>query len=61
MLESILIALAIVMVIEGAGPALFPNRWQRFITELAAQPTEQLRTMGGVMVTIGLVCLYFLL
>lgn len=58
---SILCALAIVMIIEGIGPMLFAKRWQRYMSELASQPVEQLRTIGGVLVTIGVVSLYFLL
>lgn len=61
MFEAIWIAIALVMILEGIGPMLFPNRWQQYIRQIARQPVEQLRTMGGVMVTIGFVCLYFLL
>lgn len=59
--DSILIALALVIVIEGLGPMLFTRTWRSYLIQLAAQPLEQLRTIGGVMVTIGLVSLYFLL
>lgn len=57
---ALLIAFAIVLVIEGLGPMLFPTRWKNYIQQLASQPIEQLRTIGGVMVTIGLVTLMFL-
>ncbi|TRY33482.1 DUF2065 domain-containing protein [Aliiglaciecola sp. M165] len=53
-------AFAIVLVIEGLGPMLFPKRWKNYILQISSQPTEQLRTIGGVMVTIGLVSLIFL-
>ncbi len=59
--EAIWIAIALVMILEGIGPMLFPNRWQEYIKQISRQPVDQLRTMGGVMVTIGCVCLYFLL
>ncbi|GAB5386000.1 MAG: DUF2065 domain-containing protein [Aliiglaciecola sp.] len=57
---ALLIAFAIVLVIEGLGPMLFPKRWKNYILQISSQPTEQLRTIGGVMVTIGLVSLIFL-
>lgn len=47
--------------IEGIGPMLFPKRWKSYIYQIATQPNEQLRTIGGVMVTIGVVSLFFLL
>jgi uncharacterized protein YjeT (DUF2065 family) len=56
-----LIALAIVIVLEGIGPMLFPSTWRNYLLQVATQPVEQLRTIGGVMVTIGAVSLYFLL
>lgn len=58
---ALLIAFAIVLVIEGLGPMLFPKRWKNYIIQLSSQPVEQLRTIGGVMVTIGLVTLAFLI
>lgn len=61
MLDTVLTAFALLLIFEGIGPMLFPNKWQGFIQQLAQQPSHQLRTMGGVLVTIGLVCLYYLL
>ena len=61
MTEIILTAIAIVMIIEGLGPMLFPRKWQRFLKEVSAQPVEQLQTVGGILVTVGVVSLFFLL
>ncbi|GAB3013876.1 DUF2065 domain-containing protein [Bowmanella dokdonensis] len=61
MSEVLWLALAMVLVLEGIGPMLFPKKWQRYMQQLSGQPPEQLRTMGGVMVTIGLVALFYLL
>ncbi|WP_199271665.1 DUF2065 domain-containing protein [Paraglaciecola sp. L3A3] len=61
MLNNILIAFAIVLIIEGVGPMLFANKWQKFLTNLSQQPVNQLRATGGVLVTIGLVSLLYLL
>ncbi|MDU0353660.1 DUF2065 domain-containing protein [Paraglaciecola aquimarina] len=60
-MNSILIALAIVLIIEGIGPMLFANKWQRFLLQIAQQPANQLRSMGGVMVVIGVTSLIYLL
>ena len=60
MTDSLLIAIALVLVLEGIGPMLLPVKWKSYIIQLARLPIEQLRTVGGVMVTIGLVSLYFL-
>lgn len=61
MIEALWIAVALVMVIEGIGPMLFPNKWQNYLKHIACQPVEQLRTVGGIMVIIGCVSLFFLL
>ena len=61
MTDTLLIAFALVFIVEGVGPMLFPNKWQSYIRQIAEQPTNQLRSMGGVLVTIGVVCLFFLL
>lgn len=59
--EVILMALAMVLIAEGIGPMLFANKWQRFLQQISQQPINQLRTMGGVLVTIGTVSLIYLL
>ncbi|WP_198556608.1 DUF2065 domain-containing protein [Paraglaciecola sp. MB-3u-78] len=59
--EVILVALAMVLIVEGIGPMLFANKWQRFLQQISQQPVNQLRTMGGILVTIGVVSLIYLL
>ena len=59
-MDTLWMALALVLILEGLGPMLFPNKWQRFMSEMASQQPGQLRTLGGVMVTIGIVAIYFL-
>ncbi|MCF2950317.1 DUF2065 domain-containing protein [Paraglaciecola aquimarina] len=60
MTNSILISVALVLIIEGIGPMLFANKWQRFLHHLSQQPVNQLRATGGVLVTIGIVSLLYL-
>jgi uncharacterized protein YjeT (DUF2065 family) len=59
--EVILMALAMVLIVEGIGPMLFANKWQRFLQQISQQAVSQLRTMGGILVTIGVVSLIYLL
>lgn len=59
--DVILVALAMVLIVEGIGPMFFANKWQRFLQQISQQPVSQLRTMGGILVTIGVVSLLYLL
>jgi uncharacterized protein YjeT (DUF2065 family) len=59
--EVILMALAMVLIVEGIGPMLFANKWQHYLKQVSQQPMNQLRTMGGILVTIGVVSLLYLL
>ncbi|SIO26212.1 DUF2065 domain-containing protein [Salinivibrio sp. ES.052] len=54
-------ALALVLVVEGLGPMLFPKQWRQMVTELSQQPDSQLRRIGGCLVVIGGVLAYHLL
>jgi uncharacterized protein YjeT (DUF2065 family) len=61
MSQTVLVAVALVFIIEGLGPLLFPNKWQNYLRQIAQQPSKQLRSMGGVLVIIGVVSLIYLL
>ena len=53
-------ALAMVLIIEGIGPLLFPNKWRNYLLQISQQPSNQLRQIGGVLVIFGtLLLLYF--
>lgn len=60
MTQSIWLALAILMVLEGIGPLLFPKKWQRYLKNISEQEPESVRRIGGVCVVIGLCVLYWL-
>lgn len=53
-------ALALVCIIEGLGPLLFPDRWRLYLLKISQHPSNQLRQVGGVLVVIGIVTLYYL-
>ena len=54
-------ALAMVLIIEGLGPLLFPNRWQAYLRKLAAEPAANLQQLGIVLVSAGALWLWWLL
>jgi uncharacterized protein YjeT (DUF2065 family) len=33
-------ALGLVLIIEGIGPMLFPNKWRSYLQKIAEQPTQ---------------------
>lgn len=59
--DALLLACALLLVIEGIGPMLFTKRWRNYLLSVAQLPLNQLRTVGGGMVVTGLVGLLFLL
>ena len=52
-------ALAMVLIIEGVGPLLFPNKWRNYLLQISQQPSNQLRQIGGVLVIFGTLLLLF--
>ncbi|MDR9830744.1 DUF2065 domain-containing protein [Vibrio sp. FNV 38] len=58
MIETLLVALGVVLIIEGCGPLLAPNGWRKMLLEIIAQPESQLRRIGGCLVVSGLVMVY---
>ncbi|MBW8182672.1 DUF2065 domain-containing protein [Shewanella nanhaiensis] len=56
-LQLIMLALGIVLIIEGIGPFLFPNRWKAYLKEISNQNQQLLQRLGGALVTSGVVLL----
>lgn len=46
-------AFALLLIVEGLGPLLFPNRWQAYLRKLATEPAQNLRQLGLVLVLAG--------
>ncbi|WP_298442083.1 DUF2065 family protein [uncultured Ferrimonas sp.] len=57
-MQTAMMILAGVLLVEGLGPLLFPKQWQRLVTELAQQHPDSLRRVGGCLVTAALVLLW---
>lgn len=49
--------LALVLIVEGVGPFLFPQQWSSFIQKLAMSKPNELRVTGFVLLAIGTVIL----
>lgn len=58
-LSTLLLAFALLLIFEGLGPALFPNKWKKYLTELSSQPSNQLRIIGISLILIGWVLFLF--
>ena len=58
--STIWMALALVLILEGAGPMLMPRLWRRMILSLTQLPDRLLHRFGGGLVVAGVViyCLF---
>lgn len=56
--STILLALALVLVIEGLGPMLLPRVWRGMIQSMTQLPDHLLRRFGGGLVVAGVVIYY---
>ncbi|GLR08080.1 membrane protein [Mixta theicola] len=53
-------ALALVLVLEGLGPMLWPRVWRRMILAMTQLPDRLLHRFGGGIVVAGAVVYYML-
>jgi uncharacterized protein YjeT (DUF2065 family) len=58
MWDSIIPALALVLVIEGMLPFLSPKSWRDAMSQAAQLPDKVLRSMGFISMLAGVVILY---
>ncbi|ECS6609146.1 DUF2065 domain-containing protein [Salmonella enterica subsp. enterica serovar Johannesburg] len=58
--STIWLALALVLVLEGLGPMLYPSAWKKMVSALAQLPENVLRRFGGGLVVAGVVVYYML-
>lgn len=61
MSQSLWVALGLVLIVEGLGPLLAPKGWRNMVLQLAQQPDEQIRRVGGCLVVAGTVITIMLL
>ena len=58
--STIWLALALVLVLEGLGPMLYPRAWKKMIFAMTQLPENTLRRFGGGLVVAGVVVYYML-
>jgi len=58
MWESIVPALALVLIIEGILPFLNPGKWRETMSQAAQLPDSALRSLGFISMMIGVVVLF---
>ncbi|WP_432460183.1 DUF2065 domain-containing protein [Agarivorans sp. QJM3NY_25] len=58
MQDSTLLALALVCLIEGLGPLLFPKRWKNLLKMISESPASSIRTIGLYLVGTAIVLIY---
>ena len=54
MSQEWLIALGLVLVLEGLIPTLAPKAWKKMVSDMAARSDGQLRVVGLVLMVLGL-------
>jgi hypothetical protein len=59
MLDDLLLAFALLLVLEGLLPALNPGGWRRAIEQIATLPDQTIRTFGIVMIVAGALLFHF--
>ncbi|KXF80364.1 DUF2065 domain-containing protein [Enterovibrio coralii] len=58
--NTLLVALGLVLVVEGLGPMLVPKKWREMVSEMSALPDTTLRRIGGCLVVAGAVIAYMM-
>lgn len=56
---TLLMAIGLAFIIEGAVPALFPNKWRDYVEKLAKEPVKNIRSIGMIMMVFGAIILFF--
>ncbi|MEM7401040.1 MAG: DUF2065 domain-containing protein [Pseudomonadota bacterium] len=60
MWNELLVAIALVLVIEGVIPFLAPEKFRRALAQLVQMPDQVLRVIGLASMTVGIIVLYVL-
>jgi len=53
MTDTLLMAIAIALILEGLIPALFPNKWRNYVLKLAQESTSSIRNIGVALIIVG--------
>ncbi|WP_144211284.1 DUF2065 domain-containing protein [Shewanella donghaensis] len=55
--QVLMFAIGLVLVLEGVGPLIFPQKWKKYLAEVSMQNENVLRRLGGCLVSAGIVLL----
>ncbi len=55
---ELFLAFCLMLIIEGILPFLYPQRWRKLVTQLAAIDNTALRTIGLISMLAGVAGLY---
>ncbi len=53
-------SIALLLLLEGIGPLLFPNKWRSYLRRLSEEPASGLRQVGAVLCGMALLIFVFL-
>ena len=60
MLDTLLLALGLMLILEGLLPLISPRRWRGLFEQMLQLQEGQIRFFGLLMVVFGLVVVWFL-
>jgi len=60
MVDTLLMALAFALIIEGLIPALFPNKWRNYVLKLAEESVSSIRSIGITVIILGCLLLWII-
>jgi len=55
--DTLITAIALVFIIEGLMPVLFPNRWQNYLKKIANESASSIRLIGLFLLSLGVIIL----
>jgi len=58
MTDTLLLAFGLVLIIEGVGPALFPNKWRAYLLKLVEFPITDIRNIGFFILVLGSIIIW---
>jgi uncharacterized protein len=58
MAGSLLLAIALMLIIEGMFPFVFPAAWRDTFRKIAERPPHQIRMGGLIVMALGLILLF---
>ncbi|MDD1795862.1 DUF2065 domain-containing protein [Enterovibrio makurazakiensis] len=58
--KELLLAIGLVLIVEGFGPMIVPKKWRNMVNEMSQLPDATLRRIGGCLVVAGIVIAYMM-